>query len=44
MKMCVCHRSKNQPYCDGSHNKILVEENVGKPFVRIKPEGKKEEE
>ena len=44
MKMCVCHKSRNQPYCDGSHNKVLLENNKGTPFIRIKEEEKKEEE
>lgn len=42
MKMCVCNKSANHPYCDGSHNKRLIENSKGTAFVQTKePEGDK---
>ena len=38
MKMCVCNKSANHPYCDGTHNKKLIENSKGTPFIVIKEE------
>ena len=42
MKMCVCNKSAMFPYCDGSHNKKMMEESKGTPFVVTKKEDEDE--